>query len=309
MRSINGRTIAQVIMGILAGLLVGLAILYPRLNAVGYNQVIPMPTPPPPTTPTPPEHIVIPQPVSSPYTPPVVVPTDVTRNIPNVNLLFNPNGPASLDGLVPTAKFPAVNELGGSTDFILVLPRSASTVWTKISQYAVTLKDGQLLVGVRKPSQIGMIVTENASIALYSNAQGADALVTTKDGVVRIANLDGIGENVTVQLNGSVFAKLNRRSFSLRPGFELLASVNPLTRKDLRPSDGIGRRQTQLIENRYVAISQFSVESAMKNSDLIASIQQKDTGSKEKRILADMSKMAAVLNQVGGTWGYESSKP
>jgi len=199
--------------------------------------------------------------------------------------------------------------LGGSTDFILVLPQGANTAWAKISQYAATLKDGQLLVGVRKPSQIGMVVTENASVALFSNAQGADALVTVRDGVVRIANLDGLGENVKIQLNGPAFAELKVRSFSLKPGFELVASPSPLTRKDLRPIDGIGRRQSQLIGNRHVAISQFSVESAMKSSDLIASIQQKDTGSKEKRTLADMSKMAAVLNQVGGTWGYESSRP
>jgi hypothetical protein len=310
MRSIKGRTISQIMMVVLACLFAGLALVYPKLNAIGeYNVVTPTP---PPTPPPPTPHPITPTPVTHPFTPPVVVPTDVTNNIPNVNantLLFNPNGPASVDGLSPASHFPSVNELGGSTDFILVLPQSVSTVWGKISQYAANLKDGQLLVGVRKPSQIGMVVTENASIALYSNAQGADALVTMKDGIVRVANLDGLGENVKVQLTGPAFAELRNRSFSLKPGFELVASGGPLTRRDLRPPDGIGRRQSQLIGNRHIAISQFSLESAMKGSDLIASIQQKDSGSKEKRILADMSKMAAVLNQVGGTWGYESTKP
>ncbi len=206
-------------------------------------------------------------------------------------------------------KFPSVNELGGSPDFILVLPKDSNTVFEKISQFAASLKQGQVLIGIRQPSKAGMLLTENAEIAIFSNAQGADVLVTYKDGVLRVANLDGMGENVRIVLKGPQFAGLNNKVFALKPGFELVASGAPLTRKDIRPTDGIGRRQTQLIETKHVAISQFQVESALKNSDLVASLAQKDSGSKERRILADMSKMAAVLNQVGGTWGYENPKP
>ncbi|MBX9688740.1 MAG: hypothetical protein K2X27_18680 [Candidatus Obscuribacterales bacterium] len=228
----------------------------------------------------------------------------MTSNIPNPINLFNPNGPGSLDGLNISTKFPQVADLRGSKDFILVLP-GPSSVWAKVSDYAASLTNGQLLVGVRKPSTTGMIVTSNANIAIYSNGQGADVLVTMKDGVLRLANLDGLGENVRIQLTGDIFGPLKGKVFNLKPGFELVASSTPLTKRDLRPNDGIGRRQTQLIENKHVAISQFSLESVLKGSDLIANMQQKDTGSKERRILADMSKMAAVLNQVGGTWGYE----
>lgn len=310
MRSINGRTVSQIMMGVLACLFVGLGIVYPNLNAIGaYNFPPPPPprmdTPPPP--PPPPPHFTPPPPPPHVFTPPgAVVSTDITSNTP----FFNPLGPGSSEGLVlmSTGKFPSASDLGGSTDFILVLPKDANTIFGKISQYAVSLKEGQLLVGVRKPSNTGMVVTDNVEIALFSNAQGADALVTMKDGVIRVANLDGLGDNVRILLKGPQFEALKNKVFALKPGFELVASGTPLTRKDIRPPDGIGRRQTQLIETRHVAISQFSVESALKNSDLVANLAQKDSGSKERRILADMSKMAAVLNQVGGTWGYEGDK-
>ncbi len=207
-----------------------------------------------------------------------------------------------------SSSFPVATDLAGPKDFILVLPKDANTQFGKISDYAVNLKDGQILVGVRKPSNTGMVVTEFANIGIFGNGQGADAVVTVSNGVIRVANLDGLGENVRIQLTGPQFAGFKSKIFNIKPGYELVVSGSPLTRKDLRPNDGIGRRQSQLIENRHLAISQFSVESVLKGSELIANIQQHDTGAKERRILADMSKMAAVLNQVGGTWGYEQGQ-
>lgn len=55
-----------------------------------------------------------------------------------------------------------------------------------------------------------------------------------------------------------------------------------------------------------MGISEISVESILHASDLIANLQQQDSGARERRILADMSKMAAVRNRVNGTCGFDA---
>lgn len=306
MKNFDGRTISQLVMGCSALAFVGLALAYPQLNAIAnYNT----PSPPPPPPPPPP--MVIQQPTRVPtFTPSVVVPTDVTNNIPNTNLLNpgNPMNPVSGLASIDPGKVPAVTNLKGSTDFILVKSKTPND-FDKVSPYAVKINNGGvLLVGVRKPSETGMVVSDIGNVAIFSNAAGADVMVSFKNGILRIMNLDGLGENVRLALTGSQFADLSARAFTIKPGYELVASGSALTRRDLRPGDGISRRGVTMIGNKHVAIAQFSVESVLKGSDLIASMNQTDSGSKEKRILADMSKMAAVLNQVNGNYGFDTGK-
>jgi hypothetical protein len=76
----------------------------------------------------------------------------------------------------------------------------------------------------------------------------------------------------------------------------------------LRPHDGISRRRTKVLNQGYVALSEFSVESVLHTSSLIANMTQKESDAKEKRIISDMSKMAAVLNQVNGSSGYQTAR-
>lgn len=287
---------------------IALGLAYPQLNAIAdYN----IPTPPPPPPPPPPKVFIPPQiPPTPTFTPPVVVPTDVTNNIPNTNLI-NPGNPMNpVNGLasIDPGKVPGVTNLKGSTDFILVKSKTPND-FDRVSPYAVKINNGgQLLIGVRKPSETGMVVSDIGNIAIFSNAAGADVMVSLKNGVLRIMNLDGLGENVRLSLTGSQFSDLSSRAFSIKPGYELVASGSALSRRDLRPGDGISRRGVQIIGNKHVAIAQFSVESVLKGSDLIASMNQSDSGSKERRILTDMSKMAAVLNQVNGNYGYDTGK-
>lgn len=40
---------------------------------------------------------------------------------------------------------------------------------------------------------------------------------------------------------------------------------------------------------------------------LLSELTQKDSGTKETKILADLSKMASVLNMINGTQGYTSA--
>lgn len=219
--------------------------------------------------------------------------------------MVNVTQTVSLSGITNTRTFPALEALKGSIDFIIIRPKEG-TDWGKISPYAANLKSGSLLAGVRKPSQIGMVQTPLGKVAVFSNS---DVLVTYINGTLRVMNLDGTGETVKVSLEGSAFDSLSGgKVFVIKPGYELVASETPLTKSELRPGDGIARKTAQLIGNKHVAVNQFSLESVLKNSDLIANLEQAQSGAKEKRMFTDMSKMAGVLNQVHGGWGFDNGK-
>lgn len=231
------------------------------------------------------------------------MPYDVTQPPPLVTPNFN-TPPAPLTGITTSQNFPRIENLKGSTDFLLIMAKPG-TDWGRISPYAADLKNGTLLTGVRKPSQIGMVNTPLGKIAVFSNA---DALIIYQNGVLRVMNLDGTGETIKVSLEGPGFADLDNKTFILKPGFEIVAGQSPLGRSDMRPGDGIARKTAQLIGNKHVAVNQFSLESVLKNSDLIAQLEQAQTGAKERRMFSDMSKMAGVLNQVNGGWGFDNGK-
>ncbi len=88
----------------------------------------------------------------------------------------------------------------------------------------------------------------------------------------------------------------------------LVAGQEKITRSTLRPKDGIARRYQKVLENGHLAVSEFSLESAISSCDMLVDLQQKTTGVKERRILSDMSKMAAVLNYKNGSQGYTAEK-
>jgi hypothetical protein len=295
-----------------------IAFSHPKHTANGqYGEIIIPETPvfvPPPPRP------------ENPFSPPIVVPTDVTYPVlpvPNVS------SPSSAPGITVLSEsgFPRSEQLKGSTDFLEVRT-TPDTEYQKTSAYSATLQSGTMLLGVKKPSEIGMVDIPLGSVASYSNADvmvKVDNAVPTPSAptpsnspgrittgvsppiVTRITNLDGTGQNVRVNLNKGPFANpADDPVLALAPGYELVASTHKLTAADLRPDDGFARRNTKVFGSKgNLAVSQISVESILHSSSLIASMNQKDSGAKDRRILADMSKMAAVLNHVNGTVGYE----
>jgi hypothetical protein len=232
------------------------------------------------------------------FRPPLTVPTDATNPIPPGLTQIGPNMDP-LGGITELKSFPDNSFLKGSADFIL-LQKAPGTDANKDTPYSVNFVSGTIMVSVRKPSNIGMIDTPLGRIAVYGNA---DAMLSFKDGVLRIQNLDGVGNTLRINLSKGPFTS-NPIILALAPGHELVASDHKLTRSDLTAGDGILRRKPKLIGEGNIAVSQFSLESVLSNSALIAQMNQKETGSKEHRVLADMSRMAAVLNHVNGTQGY-----
>jgi hypothetical protein len=91
---------------------------------------------------------------------------------------------------------------------------------------------------------------------------------------------------------------------AVKIGHELIATDRPLTRLDLSPSDGIARRRSALFENDRMAVSEFSLESALAQGEFLATLGQNNPSHQKRKVLAELAKMAAVLNYVDGKGGF-----
>ncbi len=262
----------------------------------------PTPPPPPPPTPAPPPQFPIVTPTRPPFTPPIMVPTDVTHQ--NVSMDSDPNLPSMNDAIAVLAsnRFKSGAEKSQDCSGIIVMS-DGQAKYEKTTSYSVNLVSGTILVSVKRPSQMGLVNTEIADFAISSDG---DAAISSVNGVVRIMNTDARGTACRVKLLNPT-ANTKDRVFAVRPGYEFVIGKEKLTRRDLRPSDGIARRRSKIFDDGKIALSEFSVQSVLQSSDLIAHVSQAYTGAKEKRVLTDMSKMAAVLNHVHGGQGYTMS--
>lgn len=249
------------------------------------------------TVSTPPPRFTITTP-QTPFFQPIVVPTDVTNANPDLSGI-NGNVGEPTAGLMPAKSFPSMDELGGPTDFILVNGDESS--YKRETPYLVNFFGGTVLVSVKKPSNLGMLNTPLGEVAFTANS---DAFVSYDNGVLRIRNVDGLGQTVKVRLDKGPFAGTSAHAYTIAPGYELVLGEHKLTGKEMRPSDGILRRRSQAIDDGYGSISQFEVQSALQSSALIPKMVAVESDAKVKRVLSDMSRMAAVLNHVNGAEGY-----
>lgn len=256
-------------------------------------------TPPPPVL-----NIINPN-IPFPNNTPFVNPTDVSN--PNtvtggsLNQILNQvdGGNLALAGIqqVPDSDFPDFNTLKGDPSGIMI----SGGEFQKENDFVYNFTKGEILVSVRKPSETCIIHMPYGSIAITSNG---DVLVKFKDGVLRVFNLDAKGADLKIQLDKGPFAGPADPTVLVAAGFELVACDHKLTRMEMRPRDGIKRRHFKVLDNGHMAISEYSLESVLDASDVIADLKQNATGVKERRILGDMSKMAAVLNYKNGTQGF-----
>lgn len=238
---------------------------------------------------------------NTPFNPkvPVFVPTDVTY--PTVP--FSTPALFALSGIqqIPNTSFPKEDQLKGSSEWILVRSRPQAE-YNRPSVYSVTLNKGDILVTVKRPSNLAIVTIPYGKVSIASDG---DAVVSFNNGILRVQNIDGLGKSVCAQVKPP---GTEMKTIQLAPGFEFVAGDRKLGGLDLRPKDGIARRHFKFLEGGHLAVSEFSVDSAIKNSDLIADIRQNTTGVKERRILSDMSKMAAVLNYTRGEGGFSEEK-
>jgi hypothetical protein len=246
-----------------------------------------------------PPRLTLPTPPPVRIGPPILVPTDVTNPMPQLGAAYNIPSlqlPSGVSGLIPLKinDFPKEENNKDKGEWVLVRAEQ-DTHYSRPSPISVELSVGAILVSVRRPSQTAFVKTELGKIAITANG---DAIIKNSDGVVRVMNIDGMGKSVRVKLEGGPFVGNDTRVVGLKPGFELVAGSRLLKRSDLKPKDGIGRRKASVVLKGYAAVNQFSVDTLMQSCDLVIAINQNVSGVKERRILSDMSKMAAVLNMM-----------
>lgn len=262
--------------------------------------------------------VLPPMPVNVPNLP--ILPTDLTNPLRILNPQTNYGqftkptlNPGNAVKRLHPDSFPA-GKSEQSEDGIIVRAISGSD-YERTSPSTVDLTEGALFISVRKPATVGLIHTPHGSVSIGSDA---DVIVRYENGVLRVLNLTGLGENVKVKVHAAeVSATVNGQSFgtpvrnepialALKVGHEIVSADRELTHRDLHPKDGIGRRQYALVESQVLAVNEFSLETALNGCDLIVDLQQKVSGVKERRILGDMTKMAAVLNYMNGAEGFVS---
>ena len=268
----------------------------------------PVMPPPQPVTPPP---IIIPTPPNIVVTP-IVVPTDVTNpQITNPNAT-TPQGAPGLSSALALAgveqisdkSFPGPDKVGKNFDWITVLAKHGAE-FSKPNNYTADLKAGDIIVSVKNPSHLAFVKTPYGDIAIGANS---DVMVTFNNGVLRILNFDGEGRVLKVKLDRGPFGGPADPSVTIATGYELIASDRLITRAEMRPKDGIARRYAKTLENGHLAISEFSLVSAARNVGMLVNLQQTTTGIKERRIISDLSKMAAVLNYRSGEHGYTAEQ-
>lgn len=271
--------------------------------------VIPLTPPvvvtPPPVAPviTPPPQIHIP--VTTPTViPPNLNPMDVTNSwLPGSQPMVE--NTAALSGIKSVTDFPT-EDMGKDEEPGIIARGTEVSEFKKVSAFAVKFKSGEIMASIRKPCRLGLIQTPLGDVALTGDA---DVIVSEQNGVLHIFNLTGNGVSVKVKFNDVAMQEEKTRAFALAPGYELIAANRKLSQSDVRRADQIARRHFKMIQNGQVAVCEYSLESVVSTSTLIAKLESTNAGPKDRRIMTDLSKMAAVLNQVNGGYGYTVEPP
>lgn len=272
----------------------------------------PPPPPPPPAQPSSPTFNpppFIPPRFTQPAGQPIVVPSDVTGQsltggMLNPAYLMGPAANAALQGIrkIDDINFPRATPREEDPDGLLVKWRP-DTKFTRPQNNIVKLVSGEILVSVKNPAKKGILNTPFGVVALEANAV---VMASYENGILRIKNLDGIGQKIKIKLNEGNFAHQKPIVVTVAPGYEFVAGDHTLNRRELRPKDGIARRFVKVLEQGQVAIGEFSLASALDNSSILVDLKQSVSGVKERRVLSDMTKMAAVLNYQMGAQGFRS---
>jgi hypothetical protein len=267
-------------------------------------------TPPPKITVTPPVTVTPPSNPTPPMRPPIIqIPqsTPMVAPIQSIDLTHNVTvGPeeitedaGALGGIKSVNGFP--DEGRDGIDQVFARGTQASK-FRKTNSYTVQFDEGEVLVSVRKPTRVGFATFAFGTVALNPDA---DIMLKRVGDVFHIVNFDGRGETVKIKLNGSSGASQDAKVIALAPGYEVVVGNHVLNHSDIRIADGCARRHFKSLDDGKVVVCEISTESVLTSSSIVATLHRKSSEEMERKVIGDMSKMAAVLNYVNGTEGYQ----
>jgi hypothetical protein len=207
----------------------------------------------------------------------------------------------ALDGIRTLNSFPTEGD--GSMDQVLVRGTEESK-FKKTNSYSVRFDEGEILVSVRKPTRVAFVTFDCGTVALNPDA---DVMLKRVNDVYHIINFDGRGETVKIKFSGGDARSQDAKVVALAPGFEVVVGDRVLKHSDIRLADGCARRHFKSLDDGKVVVCEISTESVMRSSSVIAHLHQSQSEEMDRRIIGDMSKMAAVLNYVNGTQGFQTA--
>jgi hypothetical protein len=109
---------------------------------------------------------------------------------------------------------------------------------------------------------------------------------------------------------GSVAVEAGLELMPLRAGHEITLCDRPLSKLDVSPPDGVGRRALQVYSDghKYVALSEYSIGSLLKSTTYLRPLVAKQNG-KHSPELASLMKIAAVADVLGAAHGHYETAP
>lgn len=157
------------------------------------------------------------------------------------------------------------------------------------------LQAGQLLLSSGKRSvPVTVKLRSGHQVIVEKNA---DVLVSVDGDVVRVNNLTGVGNNVKVQLAADSSEKST--VLSVDAGFEFVAKKFATQPADVRPDDGVARRNTVVADNGKFGISEVHAPTLIRRNDLLRSVFGAKGGS-DKKVADNILKVAASIATVRG---------
>jgi hypothetical protein len=165
---------------------------------------------------------------------------------------------------------------------------------------SIQVQSGTVYIASRKRNVPLVIKTAAGAVAVRGSA---DLLVSNNDGVLRVANISARGTHCRLALNESIIGHQSG-PMALAAGYEVVAASRPLLRGEFRPADNIGRRGAASMAGGRIVVNEFSTESFVSGSKIIAAMTGETRTAQQQQVLATLPKYAAAIDYLNGSDGY-----